>query len=270
MKLSFVISLHNTRFKSIAQGDWKENMALMHNLGFQGVELAIKDPKTINVEELKIELRKYKLFPVAIGTGQAYVDERISLTDDREFIRRKAIERLKNHTDLASVLGCQIIIGLIRGNLGKHGIKRKIKNNYLMNAMSEIARYACKKRVLITIEPLNRYESDCLNKAKDVINLIQQLKFPNLKILLDTFHMNIEETDICNTIILSQPFLSHFHVADSNRRCPGEGHLDFFKIIKALKAIKYTGFLSGEMLPLPDLQTAMKNYCNSIRELINE
>lgn len=84
----------------------------------------------------------------------------------------------------------------------------------------------------------------------------------------DTFHMNIEEQSIYDAIKNARRYLAHFHLADNNRLAPGQGHLDFKKIIKALKEIGYKGFVSAEILPKPDQYTAAKLAIEHIKSLI--
>jgi sugar phosphate isomerase/epimerase len=88
------------------------------------------------------------------------------------------------------------------------------------------------------------------------LELIEQVGAANLGLLLDTFHMNIEEPDILASMRRARDRLFHFHVADSNRRYAGGGHLDFTTILETLQDLEYTGFVSGEFLPLPDAGTA--------------
>lgn len=268
MKLSFAISVQDTKFESVAGGNWRENINLMARLGFQGIELAIRNPKSIDSNELQSLLGKLDLKLVAIGTGQVYFDDGLSLSDPKESVRSGALSRLKELIDLAKIFDCQIIIGLIRGNLGE-GSERQLKMEHLKDSILETADYAQKGNVTLIVEPLNRYECDCFNRAEEVINFIQETKCPNLKLLLDTFHMNIEEKDICETLINSKEYLSHVHIADSNRRCPGEGHLDFSEIISVLKQINYCGYLSGEMLSPLDLKRTMEDYISRMGEILD-
>jgi len=86
-------------------------------------------------------------------------------------------------------------------------------------------------------------------------------------LLLDTFHMNIEEPQIEASIRLCADRIFHFHVADSNRWSPGMGHLDFQSILQALHATGYQGWVSGEFLPLPDAQTAARRSATHLRQL---
>ncbi len=233
MKHSFVISFQDSRFGSVAHGHWQENMEVMSSSGFQGVELAVRNPELVPANELASLLEKYRLELVAIGTGQVYVDDGLSLSDRDGAVRDKALARLKGLIDLAGIFHCQIIIGLIRGSVGKD-YQRQTGLKYLRDSVVAAAGYAKERNVILTIEPINRYETDCFNQAGEVISFIRETGCHNLRLLLDTFHMNIEEKDICGTLIGAKDYLSHIHIADSNSRCPGEGHLDFSKIVDTL------------------------------------
>ena len=269
MNLSFAISFQQTKFDAVSSDNFEDTISFMRSLGFNGVELALRNPEMIELSDLESELNRCKLNLIAIGTGQAYVDEGISLTDFNQEVRREAIRRIKKHMDLASNFNSQVIIGLIRGKIFELTAKEQ-QIGFLERGICELCDYAEKKKVLLTIEPLNRYECNILNTAEDVINLIKKIKSPFLKLLLDTFHMNIEEGNISKTIIDSRAYLTHVHIADSNRKFPGMGHINFIEIHSALKDIEYNKFLSGEMLPFPNLQTAMKCYITAMKEVMNE
>ncbi len=268
MELSFAISYQPTKFDAIASGHFDTSISLLHDLGYKGVEIALRNPELLDPAALETKLNKYDLKLAALGTGQAYVDEGISLTDPDEQIRQEAIIRLKKHIDLASIFESQVIIGLIRGKLIDPPFQ-ETQIGFFESAISEICSYAEKRNVILVIEPVNRYECNFLNTSQEIIDLIRKLEIPNLKVLLDTFHMNIEEEDMHDTIIAAKDYLSHVHIADSNRKYPSMGHIDFFGIYNALKSIAFSGFLSGEMLPYPDLETAIKQYILKIKETIN-
>ncbi len=268
-KFSFAVSVSQTDFEAVGKGDWIQAAEFMSSLGCKGVELAIRNPCVVDVKVLQGVFEKYALKLSAIGTGQAFVDEHLSLTDDNEKQRLKTIARLKEHINLAVDFKALVIIGLIRGNVGTKLGERKKRFSYFKESLIEVLDYASKRNVTVAIEPLNRYECDFFNRADEVGDFISEIGYTNVGILLDTFHMNIEEKSIHDTIIQSQPFLKHIHIADSNRWYPGAGHIDFLEIINALKKIDYTGFLSGEMLPLPDLKTAIKKYIEEMKEVLN-
>ncbi|MCJ7647908.1 MAG: sugar phosphate isomerase/epimerase, partial [Candidatus Lokiarchaeota archaeon] len=106
--------------------------------------------------------------------------------------------------------------------------------------------------IRLTLEPVNRYESNFINTLNEGIEFIKRVGASNLGLLADTFHMNIEEVSIYDSIIQAKDYITHVHFADSNRWAPGCGHLDFVKIVQTLKKIGYQGYVSAEILPLPD------------------
>jgi sugar phosphate isomerase/epimerase len=106
--------------------------------------------------------------------------------------------------------------------------------------------------MVLTLESICRYEQDFLNTVAEAVRFIDELKVDNLKAHVDTFHMNIEEQSIESAIVRSGDRIGHVHLADSNRRHPGAGHLHFGSILRALDAARYRGYLAMECLPLPD------------------
>lgn len=269
MKLSFVLSYQQTKFEAVGFGQFEKSLSLMEDLGYDAVEIAVRNPEIVDSSVLESKLDKYRLKLVAIGTGQAYVDKGISLMDLNHEIRQQAVSRIQKHMDLASNFDSQVIIGLIRGKISDSTMKEK-QIGFLERSILELCSHAEKKQVILTIEPLNRYECNYLNTADEAISLMSKIGSPFLKLLLDTFHMNIEERDMVKTIVESQKYLSHMHIADSNRKFPGMGHIDFKMICRALKMIDFDGYLSGEILPQPNLETAMREYIGNLREVMNE
>lgn len=270
MKISYALSAQNTKFKSIAQGNLENMLSLLNEFGFDGVELGIRDPASIDIPIIEKLLNEHKFTLSAIGTGQAYVDEGISLSDDNEAVRSNALERLKKHVEVAQVFNSHVVLGLILGNVGNHPEERDRKYLYLKNALRELSEFALKKNVNVVIEPLNRYERDVFNTAKEVNNVIDDISCPALGLLLDTFHMNIEEADILTAIEASAPSLKHVHLADSNRLAPGKGHMNFDEIIGALKKINYQGFLSFEIIPSPSMEKAALYGMNYIKNILKK
>ncbi len=248
MKLSVVISTSDAGFDALAfRGDLMKGVEMARNIGYDGVEIAVRNPKVVSVEEIKGVLKDMEV--PAVGTGQAYLVEKLSLTSEDDRLREGAIERLKRQVDFASNFGAIVIIGLIRGFVSGRDRDRVL--DVFVEGVREISKYAEKKGIKLVIEPLNRYESDFLNTAKETLDTIERIGMENVGILLDTFHMNIEERFIEDAIEISKDRLFHFHVSDSNRWAPGYGHIDFRGIIYKLEKIGYDGYVSLESLPLP-------------------
>ncbi|MCU0485970.1 MAG: sugar phosphate isomerase/epimerase [Anaerolineales bacterium] len=258
MKLSIVLSTQPAQFQAATfKGDLERNLEQIASLGYDGVELAIRDPKLVEVSPLQRLLQQCRLEVPAIGTGQAWGEEGLSFTDSDPQIRRAAVERIQSHIPLASRLGAVIIIGLIRGTV-QPGVTASQAMDWLVEALQTCCEAALPCGVRYALEPINRYETRLINSAAEGMALIERVGAPDLGLLLDTFHMNIEEPHIEDSIRCCKGHIFHFHVADSNRWHPGAGHLDFGSICSTLAAQAYPGWISGEFLPKPDAVTAAK------------
>jgi sugar phosphate isomerase/epimerase len=181
-------------------------------------------------------------------------------------VRAAAIERISNHVPLAAHLDAIVILGLIRG-ITPDGQTHEQSMEYLVEAIQQCAAAATGTDVRFALEPMNRYETDLVHTAADGLELIDRVGADNFGLLLDTFHMNIEEADIGESIRACSDRIFHFHVADSNRWYPGAGHLDFASILGDLEEMGYDGFVSGEFMPLPDADTAAENGIGYLRNL---
>jgi sugar phosphate isomerase/epimerase len=258
MKTAFVISASPTKFSAVSYAsDLRSGIENLARLGFDGVEVHIRDPKEVDIGLIRETASRCNLGVCAIGTGQSYVEDGLSLCHSDPQIRKQAVARLKDAIDFASDLGALVIIGLIRGRT-THSMSAHEAYVLLDAGLSECLSLAAVKGVKIVIEPINRYETDMLNTVAETLNLISHIGSDNLGILLDTFHMNIEEPSIRESIVLAGEKIFHVHTADSNRWAPGFGHVDFSEVVAALREVGYEGYLSGEILPLPDVMTASK------------
>lgn len=268
IRLSIVVSTHQAKFEAVAfKGDFEANITRIAVLGYDGVELAIRDPSLVDADQLVRILERHRLKVPAIGTGQAWGEERLSFTSPDAAIRRKAVSRIKSHILLAGKLNALVIIGLIRG-ITPPGQAKNRSMQLLVECLQECTEAGTTNGVGFALEPLNRYETDLVQSVEEGLELIDQVGAPNLGLLLDTFHMNIEEPDILASINKAGRKISHFHVADSNRWYPGAGHLDFMNILEALQSTGYAGWVSGEFTPLPDSESAAKNSIDFLRQII--
>ncbi len=267
MKLAIVLSTHAAQFQAVAfKGDFETNIAKIAGYGYEGVELAIRDPKLINPNTLEDVIHQHNLIVPAIGTGQAWGEERLSFTSNDPKVRRAAIERIKNHIPLAARFKAVVILGLIRG-ITPAGQTHKQSITYLVEALQECSAAAVPYDVRYALEPLNRYETDLIHSVAEGLELIERVGADNFGLLLDTFHMNIEEPSLEESISRCGSRIFHFHVADSNRWYPGAGHIDFKRVLTTLFETGYTGFVSGEFIPRPDADTAAQRAIEYLRSL---
>jgi len=121
--------------------------------------------------------------------------------------------------------------------------------DWLVSALQQCCAAARPHGVRLALEPICRYETTLVNNAAQGLELIERVGADNLGLLLDTFHMNIDEASIPDAFRNAGKYVNHIHLADSNRAAPGKGHLDFVPILQAIKDIEYTGYLSFELLP---------------------
>ena len=252
MKKSIVVSTSSTKFSALAfKEDFEKSIKKVADLGFDGAELAVRNPKDLKVENIIKIIKENNLEVPAIGTGQAYGEEGLSFSDPDEAIRKMAVKRINNQIIFASHFNAQVIIGLIRGII-KENVDKTEAEEWTVDCLRKCTEFAKEYNVRLTLEPVNRYESNFINSLNEGIEFIKRVGTSNLGLLADTFHMNIEEISIYNSIIQAKDYITHVHFADSNRWAPGCGHLDFTKIVQTLKKINYQGYISAEILPLPD------------------
>jgi len=255
MKLSFVISTQPTQFQAVAfDPNLESNIARLAQLGYDGVELAVREPSKLDVTAIKHMLDKHKLQVPAIGTGQVFVEEHLSFTDPDASIREQALTRVQAHVELAHEFNALVIIGLIRGKV-QPNVSRDQAYAWLVESMKRVAQMALDRGVRVAIEPINRYETDLVNNVPDALTLIEEIgaNAERVGVLFDTFHANIEEPRIETGLMVCRSRLFHVHIADSNRWYPGAGHTDFGRVIATLRAMKYNGWVSAEILPKPEM-----------------
>jgi len=140
-------------------------------------------------------------------------------------------------------------------------LKRELMST-IVNPLREISLFAKDRGIDLLIEPLNRYSTPVCTTSTDAIYLVKSIAQENVGLLLDTFHMNIEEDSIEYSIKKSKGLLKHIHLADNNRKMPGFAHISFREIINALRELEFDGFMSFEPF-VPD-----DHYENDIRSSI--
>ncbi len=253
-----IVVAEETKFGPIPlKGRLEETLPQLPRLGISQVELNLKYPFSLEKRQLKKLLADNSLKVAALASGYPYFMEGISFTDERVEAREQAVERIYRYIELAGSLESQVIIGSIRGQV-PGGVDVEVSYGRFLEAMDKCLAKARSEGVVLALEPVNRYEMNLVNTVAQGLEVIGTLNNPNLKLLVDTFHMNIEEPSICESIREAGRHISHVHIADSNRWPMGKGHIDFDPILEALGSINYEGALSAELLPLPNPGDAVK------------
>lgn len=209
--------------------------------GFDGVEIAVENPADIDPSFVKSQLERHGL--VCTSVCACFPPTR----DLRgtKVQQRATIGYLKQLVDIADVLGTKIIMGPLYSATGRAdavpAVEYKKQWRTVRSHLKTICNYAEAHGKIICLEPLNRFETDFINTVEQGLQMIAEVKCPALKLLLDTFHMNIEEKNPATAIRRAGRHLGHFHASASDRGTPGNDHLDWSGIAKALKDIRYDG-----------------------------
>ncbi len=232
-------------------------------LGFDAVELFLPGPYFVSVEQVESLATIHGLEIAALGTGAGMLRQGLSITDPSEEIREKAIHFVLSMIDFGAHFKAPVILGSMQGkSTGPDSI------GHLVSGLHQCSAAAKAHGVPFLYEPLNRYETNFFNRLGGATQFLKEHGLDNVALLADLFHMNIEETDLAAAIREAGPHIGHVHYADSNRQAMGFGHTDPKQVIAALQDISYSGYLSAEIYPLPDPETAASQTISSIRSLL--
>ena len=237
-------------------------------LGYDGVELALKTAEEVNRDRLRKWLKETRLEVSCISTGQVYAGLGLSFTDPDPARRRQLREIFRGLIDLAAQFGRMVNIGRVRGPIGS-GPRHEAEGRFVEMAR-ELCDYAAPKGVELILEPVNRSELDFVNTLAEAVALLRAVDRPNLKIMPDVFHMNIEDPSIAGELVRYLDKVAYIHFADSNRLAPGWGHLDFAGLVDQLKQAGYQGWIGVEILPKPDPTSAARQAVQFLRPLVRQ
>jgi len=247
----------------------KESIIKAAKIGYDGIELALKTPGEINLEEIRKILEENDLYCPAISTGQVFADLGLYFTHPSAEKRREVIRMFKSFIDIARFFNGMVNIGRVRGFIAQGETFQTVKEKFL-NTLRPIEEYARESGVTLILEPINRYETNFINNLDEAAELLREINSPYVKLMPDLFHMNIEEASIEESIEKYGDLIAYIHFADSNRYAPGMGHLNFKSIIKALQKIDYSEWISIEILPVPDPDTAASRAIRYLRKFIKK
>lgn len=266
MKTSASLSVQFDNIFSPFPGQaWEDGLDWVKASGFDAVEIILSDPDLIDRKKLTKKLEQLDLPVSTISTGQAMGLEALSLVSPSRHTRELTLGRLERDIDFACQLGKpHVTIGLIRGRGG--AAPEDMERYLLRDSLSRIAEYAEAKGVVLNLEAINRYECKYLNSSEETLQLLHEIGDPScMGVLYDTFHSNIEDASMVDAIHALRGRITNVHLADSNRRLPGEGHIDFDAVVSALLADGYEGYAALEVLNVPNAAHIQKNARDSIR-----
>jgi len=232
------------------QGGVHEGMVKAAAMGFDCVELHIRNPASFEAKALARISEETGIKIAAIGTGLEYGMNGLSLTSDDPSVRVKAAERMREHIDLAAHFGAVVFLGLIRGKCGTRARHAEFLDR-LAEQLAPLAAYAAEKKVPTGLEPVAYYFSDLLNTTNETLDYLTRPGLESIGLLLDTHHIFLEDKSMEESLRKCAGRITHIHISDSNRRYPGAGNVDFALAARVLDDIGYSGAVSLEILPAP-------------------
>ena len=235
------------------------------HLGFDAIEVFPRDAQTPELQTLPALAARTGLRVAAIGTGGGWVAHRLTLTQPDADRRARAAAFIRDIIDVAGQMGAPAIIGSMQGK-AEGDVARDQALDWLAQALGELGEHAARHGVPLLYEPLNRYETNLHNRIAAAGEWLATAGVRNVRLLADLFHMNIEEADLAGAIHAAGPAIGHVHFADSNRQAIGRGHTTLSPVLSALRATGYRGYLSAEILPLPDPLSAARQTIDSFRQ----
>jgi sugar phosphate isomerase/epimerase len=227
-------------------------------------------PDELDVTKTRKQLSAAGLEVAAIASGAIYMVDKLTLLAPDPEVSQQAVGRLQALIDFAAAVEAPLVtIGGFRGRLAWAGASAEARLR-LVEIFGAAAENAARQGVRLVLEPLNRYETDILYNAEEGLALIEEIGHSHLGLLLDTFHANIEEASLyeCFRRVMAAGRLWHVHLGDSNRLPPGQGHIDFAGIVTTLREIDYHGYLSAELFPRPDPDTAAAATIDHMRQFV--
>lgn len=228
-------------------------LAEIRERGFDGVELPLIDLTYIGASTIRRRLGEADLK----CNFCAVLPQPLSLIDADADIRERAVQHLTDAIAFAAEAGGEVLAGPLYSPVGFFTGTRRTADEWsrAVECWQRLGEIAQQQKMTVAIEPLNRFETFFLNTAADAVQFCIEVGRPEIGILFDTFHANIEEKDIAQAILTAAPYLVHFHACENDRGTPGSGHVDWPNVFAALQQIGYDrwvtiesfGFALGEL-----------------------
>lgn len=215
-------------------------------MGFDAVEIPVEYPELIDAKAVRGALSASGLTPIVCAAFGPTRD----LTHDDPSIHEACIRYVSQCFDLCQAWDAKFVAGPMYSAVGKARMvpadQRKIEWERAVTNLRRVCKIAHDRGLQIALEPLNRFETDLVNTAEDVMRLVRDVDHPAAKVMLDSFHMSLEERDMEKAIVATGSHLVHVQVSENYRGTPGTGQTPWQSFRKGLERINYNGCVSIE------------------------
>jgi len=224
-----------------------EHFALLPKIkasGFDGVEVALIRPSDFKAAEIRKALEQNALE----CTVCSVLPGELSLISPDAQVRSKTIAHMAECFQACAEAGAKLVAGPLYSPVGYLPGRRRTADEWknAIDGYKQLGPVLAANGVTACIEPLNRFETYFLNTTEDAVKLCAAVDHPNIGILWDTFHANIEEKDPAKALGTTGRFLKHVHTCENDRGTPGSGHVDWKGVFTTLREMKYDGWLTIE------------------------
>lgn len=214
------------------------------HLGFDCIEIPLMDLTEVDPKAIA---RRLKNLDLLVCTSTACAEDTDPTSDDKR-VREAAVKYLKSCVDASAAMGAGIFTGVTYAAIGRRLNQPPTSQHWARAAecLKELAIYARQYDMIIGIEPVNRYETFLINTADQALQLNQLIDEPNVRVHLDSYHMNIEEQDFAEATKAARSHLCHFHLSESHRGTVGTGMVPWQQIMGTLVETDYRGLVGME------------------------
>jgi D-psicose/D-tagatose/L-ribulose 3-epimerase len=226
----------------LTEKELEEIAPAVAKMGFDHIEIPMDDPKDLDFAKCKQIIENAGIgsvsFCAAMGPDR-------DLIDPDPKVRQNGVDYLKACMDGLEIMGGKNFVGPFYSAVGRTwqqtAEERENDMQILVEILRELSEYAAGKGIVLGVEPLNRFETSFITTAEQVIELVDRVDHPACKVMLDTFHMNIEEDSMGDAIRAVGSRLIQVHSNENNRGTPGKGHVPWQEVAQALKDINFDG-----------------------------
>lgn len=215
-------------------------------LGFSAVEIPIEDPALLDAGRLRRAASDHGLAIAACGVFGPGRD----LTNAEASVRASTLDYIRTCLDFAVATGSPVLCGPLYAEVGKRRLlpehAREAEWQLAVDGVRRACEFAAERGLRIAIEPLNRFETDLVHTAADAVRMAKATGHPAAGVMLDSFHMTIEESDLEQAIRTAGELLIHMQVSENQRGIPGSGLTDWQALARGLAAVGYRGMLNIE------------------------
>lgn len=238
------IGIHQHVFTSKLNEQNLTVLDFVKEIGFDSMDINLRNT---DFDFAKVIRKKAEKLNFTLTGGGSLPKGKEIISSEKEK-RTEAVEYMKEIVRKAFELGINLYHGLIYATAGVFTGKGPTNEEfgYAVEGLKEVACYAQQYGVNLGLEPANRYETYMINTVEGSLRLISAIDEPNVGLLLDTYHMNIEEKDMYKSIVAAEGRILHFHVNENDRGTPGTGHIPWEDVFKALKDINYNKIITIE------------------------